>query len=114
MRPPACAPKSQAPNQEPEPIHVFTDKNEGFCIIYRKTLKIEVPKKTKKQQRNVAQPLQIAAKIDCGPQQQQKGRIWSPSVCRGQMLAHANRIGFCQSEVTGSGWFESTIIIIKK
>ena len=50
MRPPACAPKSQAPNQEPEPMHVFTDKNERFCIIYRKALKIEVPKKTEQQQ----------------------------------------------------------------
>ena len=75
---------------------------------------MEVPKKTKKQQRNNAQPLQIAAKIDYGPEEQQKGRIWEPSVCRGQMLARADRIGFCQSEVTGSGCSESTIIIIKK
>ena len=67
MRPPACPPKSDAPNQEPEPMHVFTDKNEGHCIISRKTLKIEVPKRTKQQQQDVAQPLQIAAKIDCGP-----------------------------------------------
>ena len=77
MRPLACAPKSETQNQEPEPMHVFTDKNEGFCIISRKTLKIEVPKKTKKQHNNNAQPLQIAAtsKIDDDPEARKNTRI---------------------------------------
>ena len=41
---PPCAPKSETKNQEPGPMHVFTDKNEGFCMISRKSLKIEVGK----------------------------------------------------------------------
>ena len=95
-------------------MHVFTDKNEGFCMISRKSLKIEVGKMGEQQQRIVLQPLQIAAKSDSPEQGWKCNRILIPSVCRGQMLARANRIGFCQSEVTGPGWFESTIIIIKK
>ena len=45
-------------------MHVFTDKNEGFCMISRKSLKIEVRKKAEQQQRIVPEPLQIAAKSD--------------------------------------------------
>ena len=82
-------------------MRVFADKNEGFCLISRKSLKIEVGKKTKQQQRIVPQPLQIAAKSDSTPQPPKWGRIWYPSVCRGHTLARANRIGFCQSKVTG-------------
>jgi len=59
MKPPPCAPKSETKNQEPGPMHVFTDKNEGFCMISRKSLKIEVGKRTKQQQRIVPEPLYI-------------------------------------------------------
>ena len=58
------------------------------------------------------EPLQIAAKSDEPKEARKTDRIWNSSFCRGQTLARANRIGFCQSEVTGPGWPESTIIII--
>ena len=56
MRPPPCAPKSETKNQAPGPMHVFTDKNEGFCMISRKSLKIEVRKKAEQQQRMCLNP----------------------------------------------------------
>ena len=81
-------------------------------MISRKSSKIEVGKRTKQQQRIVPEPLQIAAKSDSPEQARKINRIWLPSDYVGQTLARANLIGFCQSEVTGPGWPESTIIII--
>ena len=66
------------------------------------------------QQRIVPEPLQIAAKSDSPEQGRKSDRIWLPSDYVGQTLARANRIGFCQSEVTGPAWRGTTIIIIKK